>query len=237
MPHQEESAAPNVWAALWRSLVRFQKDKLNPWIAARNNLGVVLPLAGGIAFGVLSAALAMSGGALNVSFRDSDAPYSQRLREMLVASVAAGAAVFTGALSGRNDAAAVIVAGAWAFAAGMLVAISASAGDLGVMSLVMLVVYGAIPQAESNPVAAALLAFAGGLLQTLLAVAFWPLRRYVPERRALAELYLELSRTAAAPPGQSTDSPPATAQSLQAHTALAPLDRDHSVESIVSACF
>ena len=221
---------PTAWAAFWQSVVRFQSDKVNPWLGLRNALGVALPLAGGAALGSISAGLAMSTGALNVAFRDSDAPYPQRARQMLLGSVVAGIAVFAGTLSGRNYWIAVAVSALWAFAAGMLVALNQSAADLGVMSLVLLVIYAAVPLDLERAALAGLLAVAGGLLQTALSLALWPLRPHDPERRALGNLFLELSR-AAASPTPATQSPPATTQSIAAHNALAALQRDRSVES------
>jgi hypothetical protein len=60
----------------WQSVVDFQAGKVDPWIALRNTLGLALPLAVGAALGQVSAGLALSTGALNVSFRDSAAPYA-----------------------------------------------------------------------------------------------------------------------------------------------------------------
>src|SRR5205085_11772396 len=123
---------------------------------------------------------------------------------------------------------AVLIAGAWAFAAGIAVALSTAAADLGVISLVTLVVYMAVPQSPEQAVYSGLLALAGGLLQTLLALAYWPIRRYGPEQRALGELYAELAQWAAAPV-QMTQSPAGSEQSTQAQASLAALDRDHSI--------
>jgi hypothetical protein len=66
-------------------------------------------------------------------------------------------------------------------------------------------------------------------LQTGVALVFWPIRRYLPERRALANLYAELARAAVAPP-DIRQSPPASAQSTEAQTALASLEGDYSIE-------
>lgn len=172
----------------------------------------------------------MSTGALNVSFSDSHEPYVQRGRRMIAASVLVGMAVFAGALSGRNHVIAVVVAAGWAFAAGLAVALSTVAADLGVISLVTLLVYAAVPMSAEQALFSGLLAFAGGLLQTLLALALWPLRRYDPERRALGDLFVELSRVAGSPT-QASQAPAASAQSTQAQHALATRERDHSVES------
>ena len=221
---------PNAWSAFWQTVLRYQRDKVDPWLALRNTLGVALPLAASVAFGTLSGGIVVATGALNVAFSDSQEPYIQRARRMLSASLLVGFAVLAGALCGHHHAAAILVATAWAFAAGMLVALSTAAADLGALSLVVLVVFAAYPMSPEKAAVSGLLAIGGGVLQTLLAVAFWPLRRYQPERRALADLYLELSG-AAASPVQATEAPPASEQSTQAQNSLAALDRDHSIEA------
>jgi len=221
---------PNAWVCFWQTVVRFQTDKLHPWLALRNALGVALPLAAGVALGHVNGGLAMATGALNVSFSDGQEPYRQRGKRMLAASVLVGFAVFAGALGGHNNAAAVVIATPWAFATGMLVALSTTAADLGGVSLVTLVVYMAFPQPFERAAYGGLLAFCGGLLQTVLALAFWPLRRYVYEQRAVGNLYAEMARTAASPV-RATEAPPASAQSTAAQNTLATLAADHSVEA------
>lgn len=210
-------------------MIRFQADKVAPWLAIRNTLGMTLPLVLGVAFNQIPVGLAIATGALNVAFSDSHEPYLLRARRMLAASLLVGVAVCAGALCGRNNYLAVALAGGWAFGAGMLVALSPAAADLGTLTLVVQVVYAAVPLSPEKAVSAGLLAIGGGLLQTLLALMFWPLRRYVPERRALAGLYSELSRAAAAPI-HASQAPPASSQSTQAQNALASLHRDHSLE-------
>jgi uncharacterized membrane protein YccC len=148
----------NAWASLWQNVVRFQADKVNLWLGLRNSLGVALPLAAGATFGSISGGLIMCTGALNVAFSDSDAPYRERARQMLLGSVVAGISVFAGSLSGDNRVVAVLVAGVWGFAAGMLVALSQEMADLGVMSLVLLVVYASVPLNAGQAAVAGLLA-------------------------------------------------------------------------------
>ena len=203
---------------------------MNAPVALRNTIGVALPLIAGAAFGRVTDGLIVSTGALNVAFRDSDSPYPQRARHLLASSVIAGISVFAGAFAGNYHVAFILIAGAWAFGAGMLVAVSQSAADLGTMSVVMLVVYGANAMLPHNAALSGVGAFLGGLLQTALSLMLWPIRRYAPERRALAELYLALSRASASPQETATQSAPATAQSLEAQTSLATLDRDRSAE-------
>lgn len=228
--NSEPVAKPNAWLAFWQTVVRFQKAKVTPWVALRNTIGLTLPLIAGVALGQVAGGLAMATGALNVSYSDSYDPYVQRARKMLAASVFVGLAVFAGALTGRNHVFAVAVAAVWAFAAGMMVALNQAAADVGTISLVTLLVYSAVPQPPERAVLGGLLAFAGGLLQTLLSVGFWPLRRYLHQRLALGDLYLELARSATTPT-QATEPPPASAQSTQAQKTMATLDNDHSIET------
>jgi uncharacterized membrane protein YccC len=217
------------WASFWQTVTRYDAARVNPWLALRNAIGVALPLVAGVAGGQLSAGLVAGTGALNVAFSDGQEPYRQRARRMLAASALVGFAVFSGALCGQNQVIAVAASALWAFAAGMLVAVSTAAADLGTVSLVVLVVYGAFPMSTEKAMLSGLLAFAGGLLQILLAVALWPLRPYAPERRALGELYRELAR-AAVSPGRSTEAPPASVQSTQAQNALATMDQSIEAE-------
>jgi uncharacterized membrane protein YccC len=219
-PGSETARSPA--KAFLETLGRFQADKVTPWLALRNTIGVAVPLAAGVALGAVSGGLAVATGALNVSFSDSHDPYVQRGGRMLVASVLVGLAVFVGSMWGGNNLAAVLIAGLWAFAAGMLVALNTTAADIGTISLVTLIVYSAVPQSPERAVYGGLLAFSGGLLQTLLAVLMWPLRRYAPERRALGELFIELAK-AASKPVDALQSPPASAESTRAQTALATL--------------
>jgi uncharacterized membrane protein YccC len=227
---QARPAHPSAWASLWQNIIRFQTEKVSPWMALRNALGVGLLLAAGIAYGSVPAGLILGTGALNVAFSDGLEPYIIRGRRMLASSLLVGTAVFAGSLSAHHNVTAVVVATAWAFVAGLLVSLSTTAGDLGSVSLVVLVVYAAVPMSPENAALSGLLAFAGGVFQTVLAVAFWPLGRYAPERRALGDFYLGLSRAAAAPI-RAAEAPPASAESTQASNALAALDSDHSVQA------
>src|SRR5579862_9066056 len=118
-----EARRRSAWLAFRQSVVQFDAAKMNPWLGARNALGVALPLFAGLALHSLAAGVGAALGALNVAFRDSDAPYLQRARHMLLCSVLMGIAVFAGSLSGRDPVIAVLVAGVWALVAGMMIAL------------------------------------------------------------------------------------------------------------------
>ena len=91
---------------------------------------------------------------------------------------------------------AVLLAAACAFAAGMMPAIGQTPTDIGTITLVTLVVFSAQPTSFGKALSSGLLALGGALLQTVLAVALWPVRRHFPERRALAAFYSALAQGA-----------------------------------------
>ncbi len=220
---------PNSWAVLWDLIKRVQTDKISPWLGLRNAVGVALPIAAGVAAGAIPTGLALATGALNVAFTDSSEPYRVRGWRMLAATVLVGFAVATGEVCGNSHILAVAVSTGWAFAAGLLVALSSTAADLGVVSLVTLVVYSSVAASPEHALGAGVLAVIGGLFQTALSLILWRVRRYAPERRALAALYLELARSAAAPI-RAGSAPPASGRSTEAQTMVATMGRDHSIE-------
>lgn len=217
--------------ALWRILTHFDHSKLVPSLALRNTAGVVLPLIGGFLLGMPRGGLAMASGALNVSYSDGHDPYPQRARRMLISTVLCALAIFLGALTGHRNIEAVFVATAWAFIAGMLVTVGTTAADVGVISLVLLVVYAAQPLTPRQAAEAGLLALGGGLIQTALSIALWPVRRYDPELRALGDLFMGLAK-AAQEPAQTTNSPQATAATTTAQAAITGLGSDSSLQSL-----
>jgi uncharacterized membrane protein YccC len=225
-----DQAHRNAWRQYWRKVVHFDRGRMQPWVALRNAIGVTLPLAVGVALGVPLGGLAVSAGALQVSYSDGHGPYTQRAKRMLAATLLCAFAVVAGGLVGESLVLAVIVPSLWAFAAGLGVCIGLTAESLGVISLVTLIIYAAQPLTPERALLSGLLALGGGLLQTALALMLWPVRRYQPERRALADLYSQLSRAAIVPTGPE-GGPPASEQSTAARETLAGLGNDNSLEA------
>ncbi len=228
---QQTPAHPHQARAIWKLLTYFDHSKMIPSLALRNTAGVVIPLVVGFALGMPRGGLAMASGALNVSYSDGHDAYPQRARRMLASTVWCAIAIFLGAITGHRNIEAVFVATAWAFIAGMLVAVGTTAADVGVISLVLLVVYAAQPLTSRQAAEAGALALCGGLLQTALSIALWPVRRYDPERRALGNLFFELAG-AAGQPTQAASSPPAGTATTQAQDAINALGGNNSVESL-----
>ncbi|MGA2711975.1 MAG: FUSC family protein [Bryobacteraceae bacterium] len=204
--------------------------KIAPDIAVRNTIGIVLPLVVGAALGSPSGGVVGALGALNVCYSDSRDPYIARAGRMLLSSVLVAIAVAIGSLSGHTKATAVLAAALWAFAAAMLGVLGTKAADLGTISLVTLVVFAARPLPVDTALESALVAFAGGLLQTVLSVAVWPLGRYRPERQLIADLYRTLSKLASTPAGPESP-PPGSNQLIGTEDALTSLAQDRSLEA------
>ena len=218
------------WTAFWRTLKRFDAGKIVPEIAIRNTIGFLSALILATVFISPGAGVLAGIGALNVSYSDSGDPYIIRARRMLLSSALCGLAVTLGAVSGHSNVTAVLAATLWAFGSGMLVALGTTAGDLGVITLVTMVVFAARPMPPLEAIGSGMVALGGGLLQTLLAIALWPIRRYEPERRIIRSLYTSLA-TMARSPGLPSSAPPFSQQISDAQDALTPLSRDHTLEA------
>ena len=223
-------AAPVPARALWRALIRWEPQKIIPEIAIRNTAGFTFAVILGAVLSSPSTGVVAGLGALNVCYSDGRDPYRTRARRMLISTLLVGCAVILGSISAHSNFWAVTTAAVWAFAAGMMVALGTTAADLGVITLVTLVVFAAKPQPPTQAVQAGLVAMGGGLVQTLLSTLLWPIRRYAPERKILAGIYTELADVAKAPP-PAANAPPMSRQISDAHDALAPLARDHSSEA------
>lgn len=216
-------------AGFWSQLTRFDRSKVNPWIALRNAVGVAIPIGLAVAAGQPGYGILAGLGAMNTSFSDGSDPYLLRARRMLAAGFLSALAIVAGALCGWHPASAGVVIGLWALGAGLLVALDTTAADIGLLSLVMVLVFTGQRMTLPQALLAGLFAMAGGAFQTLLSVAFWPVRRYEPERRVISALYSELSAMAASPI-RASEAPPASARATEAHALIASLARTHTVQ-------
>ncbi len=221
---------PGFWVSLWQVLKKVDKGKINSLpIAFRNALGVGIPLGIGIAIGNPLGGTAMAVGALNVSFSDGSDPYAQRARRMLAWSLIGAIAVFTGSVTRTHYGLATLITMAWAFWAGMQLSISVKAGDLGLNTLVTLIVFSARgPSGMRGTVDGTLLVLGGGLLQTTLALLLWPVNRDEPERRAVSSVYAELSKGIAMPTSDLLAAP-LKQPNVEVQDTLRALDRDFSL--------
>src|SRR5215472_5948267 len=222
-----------MWRSFARLLTQFDRNKLEPAIALRNAIGVLLPLGIGVFIGMPLGGVAAASGALQVAYSDGHDPYSQRGSRMLAATLLCSLAVVVGGLTGSFRVLPIVGVTVWGFAAGFVILLGAGAESLGVISLVTLIIYAAQALTMQRAMNAGLLALVGGFLQTALSIALWPLARHEPERRALADLYIELSRSAlsALTALKSAEAPPSSVKTTRTQDALGRLGRDYGTES------
>jgi len=176
-----------------RPSVVFDWTQLEPAAAARCTVGVAIPLAVGMmlrqpwigAFGVI--------GAVSVGFGSFQGAYRSRAAVMIYASAGMAVAWFLGALSAANSAAAVVLAAAFAFAAGYFVALGAGASFVALQCGVAMMIAEGFPSSAHDAALRAGVILGGGLTQTLLVVGVWPMRRFSLERRSTAPVYASLA--------------------------------------------
>lgn len=178
------------------SLTRIKRPDVPLQVVLRNTAAVVLPLGIGLASGYPHAGLGVAAGALNTMFSDQPGPYRQRLRNLLLASLAASVASLLGFLIGDQLLPLLLATLAFGFFGGMLVVFGTDTARVGMVSMILLVVTASSPTTVGGAVTGAALIFSGGLLLTLFSLAAWPLQRYWPERQALATVYAGLATLA-----------------------------------------
>ena len=86
-------------------------------------------------------------------------------------------------------------------------ALGPAASFVGLQSIVAVVIAEGFPADLPNAAGRAALVFGGGLVQTLLVVMIWPLRRFSAERRSLAAVYRSLASFASAIPAEEGAAP------------------------------
>ena len=200
-------------------------------MAARNTIGVLLPVIAGHALGQTPAGVIAGVGGLLTSYSDGSDPYRLRARRLFATAVFCACAVGLGTIAANAPPVASVLAVGWAFFSGLGAALGATAADLGIFSLVMFVVEctTALPLRQSAQLAG--LSLLGGFLQMALALVLWPLQRYQPERRELGKLFAVFESQAASPEF-SIGAPAMTAEMNRAQTMLTSLISDRSQEGL-----
>jgi uncharacterized membrane protein YccC len=216
--------------AYWRSLIHFEPERIARWTGLCNAFGVILALGAGTFFENPSSGLVMAIGALNTGYSDGQDSYVHRARRMSPTALLCGCAVCGGGLAAENHFAAIALSTVFAFGAGMLVALGATAAEVGMITPVTFLVFSSQIMPAPKALLSGVLALAGGIVQTALAVALWRVHRYRKEREALADLDAELVR-AVREPAPAAEAPSGTAQSTRAQQVLGALASEGSIES------
>ena len=181
--------------------VAVDRTALNGRDGARTALGVVVPLLVGIAVDRPLDGAVAAGGAFFAGFAVFASGYRTRVAAVLLATGGISLSTFVGAAVGDVLWLLAPVVAVWAFAAGLLTSLGLAAGIIGTQSVIGLLVITQYSMPIEDAAGRAGLVVLGGLLQALLVVAAWPLRRSPVERRLLAAVYRTLSSYARSLPG------------------------------------
>jgi uncharacterized membrane protein YccC len=182
-----------------REVARLDGSRLAFTAAVPSAIGYAVPLVVGLATGYVADGVAASAGALIVGFANLGGRYRVRSATLLAATLAAGAAAVLGGLAGPSVVATVVLMGVWGFAGGLLVSLGTRAAFVGMLSTWALLLAGDLNLHGEAVLREASLLTAGGLAQTVVALAAWPLRPFAAERRAVTDAYRALAAYARAP--------------------------------------
>ncbi|HEY2278174.1 MAG TPA: FUSC family membrane protein, partial [Streptosporangiaceae bacterium] len=186
------------WGLL-RELTRLRRSRLALAAALPSAVGYAIPLVAGLATGHVADGLTGSAGALIVGFANLGGPYRVRSRTLLAATAAAGLAALVGGLAGPDTAATIVAMSGWGFAGGLLIALGTRAAFVGLLSTWALLLASDLALHGAAVLREALLITAGGAVQTVIAIAAWPLRPFAAERHAVADAYRALASYARIP--------------------------------------
>jgi uncharacterized membrane protein YccC len=179
-----------------RTARQFDRSKISIPSAVRNTIGVAVTLILGIVCGHPLVGVTASIGALNAGFASFQGTYRSRAEVVLAASLGLALSAFVGGTIGHLVGADIVITALWGFAAGLLVGLGQTATVVGLQSVIGLVVFSQFTFTPSMASKEAGLLLAGGLLQAILIVAVWPLRRFPAERQTLSAVYGQLAASA-----------------------------------------
>ena len=214
-----------------RATVSLDRAGLQGKDGLRTALGVGVPLLVGIAVDRPLDGLAAAGGAFSAGFALFATGYRTRLSAVLLATVGVAFSTFVGAAVGDVLALLALTVAVWGFVAGMLVSLGVAAGIIGLQSVIGLLLITQYSMPLQDGLGRAGLVLLGGLVQVVLLLTVWPLRRSPAERHALAVVYRSLASYAAALP-RGVEDPPDSRPLATARAALRdpqPFLRDEQV--------
>ena len=184
--------------------------------------GVAIVLVGALALGHPLQGVPAAVGAFVVGFASRQGVYRTRAAAMLLTAGAMACAAFLASVSGANFLATIAVALVLGFGAGVLASLGPVATTIGLNSLVAFAIFGQFHETPLQALERAGLVFSGGLLQTILLVAVWPLARFSAERKVLANAYRALADYAGDFPRVKLRSPNSSAFSALSDTLADP---------------
>ncbi len=172
--------------------VRIDWSQFEGMAALRCTVGVAIPLLIGLALRQPAVSAFGAVGAVSVGFGSFQGAYRSRAVLMITAAAAMAVSIFVGAIAGHSNTATVVIASLTAFLSGLLVSVGPAAAFVGLQASVAVLIAAGFPSDAAGAARAALIVFAGGVIQTLLVVTIWPLRRFSVERHTIATAYRTL---------------------------------------------
>lgn len=203
---------------LLRGTVALDRSRLDARNGLRTAVGVAIPLAVGLLVDRPLDGATAAGGAFFAGFAVFAGGYRTRVSSVLWATAGVAVSTFVGAAVGDLLWLFALTAALWGFAAGYATSLGLAAGIIGTQSVIGLLVITQYSMPLEDAAGRAALVAAGGLVQALLVVSGWPLRRSPVERRALGAVYRSLAAYAREMPSQLA--PPDSRPLAEARTAL-----------------
>jgi uncharacterized membrane protein YccC len=176
-----------------RDVVRLDRAQLTLGAGTRGAVGLAIPLVLGLVLGHPAEGAAAATGALLTGFVSFQGVYRSRAWAMLLTALGMGVTTLLGEFVGQSVATDLVLAAVGGLMVGLSTALGPIVAAVSRFWMIALLVATGIAGGISSPFGHAALVVAGGLLQTLIVVVLWPLRRSPAERRALARLYWDLS--------------------------------------------
>lgn len=165
--------------ALIDLLMSHDRSQLHVQAGLRNAVGIALPLAVGAFLGQVPAAIVVAIGALVTGFAGITGTSRLRLRTMILALIWLGLSTFIGTMSGTLAFLSGLLLMVSAFFAAILVAVSPSAAQVGLLSTQSMIIFMAFPADPIHALAQALLVMLGSFTQISL---MWIHDRLAPLR-------------------------------------------------------
>lgn len=184
---------PSLATRLLRGTLRVDRGRLDARNGLRTALGVAVPLAVGLLVDRPLDGATAAGGAFFAGFAVFAGGYRTRVSSVLWATAGVAVSTFVGAAVGDTLWLLALTVAAFGFAAGLVTALGLGPGIIGTQSVIGLLVITQYSMPLEDAAGRAALVGAGGLVQALLVVSGWPLRRAPVERRALGAVYRGLA--------------------------------------------
>jgi uncharacterized membrane protein YccC len=190
---QENLSWLSAFKQSWKAALHPDLSQITVLQAIPSTIGFLLPLTIGVATGQVLAGVSIAGGALGMGSVGLTYTYRARIRTMFLACIAVAISAFVGAVTGHIGILAILTLCVWGFGAGLLASISQPALIIGLQAVVALIILSHFALSPLQAALQAVLFFAGGVFQIILALLFAPLQRTTIEREALSTAFQQLA--------------------------------------------